>query len=193
MVRVPGVRVRSHEHHDLPQVKGSTDESDARWNSRCWCVLDLGRECRSPAELCWLCGGVWACEPTCLLLWVQLNLVINESVEWSARLRLAIVSRSCTGGSRLSSLLVTPSAQGDVLPYSYWVSAPNPSRIYVEYGSVDQFPSMAGLMGAQAIDGRGITWAVGTADTWRGTTTLRCVEAPRTLVSCWTIASMASR
>jgi hypothetical protein len=32
------------------------------------------------------------------------------------------------------------SAQGNTLPYSYWVSAPNPSRIYVDYGSVDQFP-----------------------------------------------------
>ena len=31
-------------------------------------------------------------------------------------------------------------AQGNVLPYSYWVAAPNPSRVYVEYGSVDQFP-----------------------------------------------------
>jgi hypothetical protein len=29
-------------------------------------------------------------------------------------------------------------AQGQVLPYSYWVSSP--SRIYVEYGSGDQFP-----------------------------------------------------
>lgn len=37
-------------------------------------------------------------------------------------------------------VVTTFSAQGDVLPYSYWVSAPNPSRIYVEYGSVDQFP-----------------------------------------------------
>jgi hypothetical protein len=32
------------------------------------------------------------------------------------------------------------SAQGQVLPYSYWVSAPNPARIYVEYGASDQFP-----------------------------------------------------
>jgi hypothetical protein len=26
-----------------------------------------------------------------------------------------------------------------VLPYSYWVLAPNPSRVYVEYGEIDQF------------------------------------------------------
>lgn len=31
-------------------------------------------------------------------------------------------------------------AQGQVLPYSYWVLAPNPARIYVEYGEIDQFP-----------------------------------------------------
>jgi hypothetical protein len=37
--------------------------------------------------------------------------------------------------------IVTPSqGQGTILPYSYWVSAPNPSRIYVEYGTIDQFP-----------------------------------------------------
>jgi hypothetical protein len=30
--------------------------------------------------------------------------------------------------------------QGAILPYSYWVLAPNPSRIYVEYGTADQFP-----------------------------------------------------
>jgi hypothetical protein len=29
-------------------------------------------------------------------------------------------------------------AQGQVLPYSYWVSSP--ARIYVEYGRADQFP-----------------------------------------------------
>jgi len=29
-------------------------------------------------------------------------------------------------------------AQGQILPYSYWVSSP--SRIYVEYGPGDQFP-----------------------------------------------------
>ena len=42
-------------------------------------------------------------------------------------------------------------------------------------------PSTAGPTGAQAIGGRGITWAVGTAGTWRGTTTLRCVEASKDL------------
>ena len=38
------------------------------------------------------------------------------------------------------SAVSTLSSQNNALPYSYWVSAPNPSRIYVEYGSVDQFP-----------------------------------------------------
>ncbi len=30
--------------------------------------------------------------------------------------------------------------RGQVMPYSYWVSAPQPARIYVEYGANDQFP-----------------------------------------------------
>ncbi len=30
--------------------------------------------------------------------------------------------------------------QRQVMPYSYWVSAPKPARIYVEYGARDQFP-----------------------------------------------------
>jgi hypothetical protein len=30
--------------------------------------------------------------------------------------------------------------QGTILPYSYWVTAPNPARVYVEYGAADQFP-----------------------------------------------------
>ena len=34
---------------------------------------------------------------------------------------------------------ITP-VQGPVLPYSYWVSHPAPSRVYVEYGPGDQFP-----------------------------------------------------
>ena len=37
--------------------------------------------------------------------------------------------------------VVTPfPTQGQVMPYSYWVSAPKPARIYVEYGASDQFP-----------------------------------------------------
>lgn len=32
------------------------------------------------------------------------------------------------------------SSQDNALPYSYWVSAPNPARVYIEYGSFDQFP-----------------------------------------------------
>lgn len=36
--------------------------------------------------------------------------------------------------------MTTISTQGQVLPYSYWVSAPQPARIYVKYGAADQFP-----------------------------------------------------
>jgi hypothetical protein len=39
-----------------------------------------------------------------------------------------------------SPVITTYQAQGPVLPYSYWVSAPHPARIYVEYGATDQFP-----------------------------------------------------
>jgi hypothetical protein len=37
-------------------------------------------------------------------------------------------------------IVTTFPPQGELLPYSYWISAPNPARVYVEYGSVDQFP-----------------------------------------------------
>jgi hypothetical protein len=30
--------------------------------------------------------------------------------------------------------------QAELLPYSYWASAPKPARVYVGYGAVDQFP-----------------------------------------------------
>jgi hypothetical protein len=39
-----------------------------------------------------------------------------------------------------TSVITTFPTQGQVLPYSYWVSAPQPARIYVEYGPSDQFP-----------------------------------------------------
>jgi hypothetical protein len=40
-----------------------------------------------------------------------------------------------------STPVVSPfPGSGQVLPYSYWVSAPAPARIYVAYGAVDQFP-----------------------------------------------------
>ena len=39
-----------------------------------------------------------------------------------------------------TSVITTFPTQGQVLPYSYWVSAPQPARIYVEYGTTDQFP-----------------------------------------------------
>jgi hypothetical protein len=36
--------------------------------------------------------------------------------------------------------MTTLPSQGPVLPYSYWVSAPSPARVYVEYGVGDPFP-----------------------------------------------------
>ena len=59
----------------------------------------------------------------------------------------AIVGQPVASGSLVGSpagfpppVVTTFPAQGNPLPYSYWVSAPNPSRVYVEYGSLDQFP-----------------------------------------------------
>ncbi len=40
----------------------------------------------------------------------------------------------------VAPVVTTYPAQGQVMPYSYWVSAPQPARIYVEYGASDQFP-----------------------------------------------------
>jgi hypothetical protein len=40
----------------------------------------------------------------------------------------------------VTPVVISLPAQGQVLPYSYWVLAPNPSRVYVEYGEIDQFP-----------------------------------------------------
>jgi len=43
-----------------------------------------------------------------------------------------------SGGA--APVVTTFPTQGQVMPYSYWVSAPKPARIYVEYGASDQFP-----------------------------------------------------
>ncbi len=55
-----------------------------------------------------------------------------------------IVGQPISGGlataSPVVSSLTTSPAQGQILPYSYWVSAPQPARMYVEYGAIDQFP-----------------------------------------------------
>lgn len=69
--------------------------------------------------------------------------IIGEPVVTSA-----IVGQPVVSGEVLTALpttyaapiVTTLPAQGQVMPYSYWVSAPNPARIYVEYGAIDQFP-----------------------------------------------------
>jgi len=40
----------------------------------------------------------------------------------------------------LTPVVTSLPAVQQVLPYSYWVLAPNPSRVYVEYGEIDRFP-----------------------------------------------------
>lgn len=42
-------------------------------------------------------------------------------------------------GTYVGATSVSP-AQGQIMPYSYWINYPAPSRVYVEYGSGDQFP-----------------------------------------------------
>ncbi len=54
------------------------------------------------------------------------------------------VGRPVIGGSASAGPITTTfapaPAQGRILPYSYWVTAPQPARIYVQYGANDQFP-----------------------------------------------------
>ena len=59
-----------------------------------------------------------------------------------------LVSRPSISGEVLTAMpAATPAAsavstfpaQGQVFPYSYWASAPQPARVYVEYGASDQF------------------------------------------------------
>jgi len=60
----------------------------------------------------------------------------------------AVVSQPVVSGEVLTALPTTSAApvvttfpaQGQVMPYSYGVSALNPARIYVQYGAIDQFP-----------------------------------------------------
>ena len=56
----------------------------------------------------------------------------------------SLVGQPVVSGEILSAtsspVITTYPAQGPVLPYSYWVTAPQPARIYVEYGATDQFP-----------------------------------------------------
>ena len=42
--------------------------------------------------------------------------------------------------STLAPVVTSFPARQQVLPYSYWVLAPNPSRVYVDYGEIDRFP-----------------------------------------------------
>ena len=50
-----------------------------------------------------------------------------------------VIGGSASAGPITSTSAPTP-AQGQMLPYSYWVTAPQPARIYVQYGANDQFP-----------------------------------------------------
>ena len=65
--------------------------------------------------------------------------VVGQPVVTGGIVGQPINSGVVTGGpvTNAGTTSIAP-AQGQILPYSYWVSSP--SRIYVEYGPVDQFP-----------------------------------------------------
>jgi hypothetical protein len=68
---------------------------------------------------------------------------VRGPVHGSAVVGQPVISRgvlTATPMTYAASIVTTLPAQGQVMPYSYWVSAPNPARIYVEYGAIDQFP-----------------------------------------------------
>jgi hypothetical protein len=66
--------------------------------------------------------------------------LISEPVVAGGSVGLPVVSGEILTAIPTTSVVTTYPAQGQIMPYSYWVLAPQPSRIYVEYGTSDQFP-----------------------------------------------------
>lgn len=85
-----------------------------------------------------------------------------------------IVGQPISGGlataSPVVSSLTTSPAQGQILPYSYWVSAPQPRGCMSSMGRSISSPSRAGPTAVPTIDGPGITWVEAKVDIWRGIT-----------------------
>ncbi len=50
-----------------------------------------------------------------------------------------VIGGSASAGP-ITTIFAPAPAQGRILPYSYWVTTPQPARIYVEYGANDRFP-----------------------------------------------------
>jgi hypothetical protein len=65
--------------------------------------------------------------------------IVNQAMDSGGVMGQPLVSGEVLSATTIPSV-TTFSTQGQVLPYSYWVSAPQPARIYVEYWTTDQFP-----------------------------------------------------
>ncbi len=65
--------------------------------------------------------------------------VIGETIT-SGFVGQPVVGGNVVGAVPTSLGVTNYPAQSSIMPYSYWVSAPQPARIYVEYGSNDHFP-----------------------------------------------------
>jgi len=65
---------------------------------------------------------------------------IGEPIVSGGSVGLPVVSGEVLTAIPTTPVVTTFPTQGQVMPYSYWVSAPKPARLYVEYGASDQFP-----------------------------------------------------
>jgi hypothetical protein len=63
----------------------------------------------------------------------------SMQVGFVAALAFFVVGVDETEAQQFAPMVTSYPAQGQVMPYSYWVSAPQPARVYVEYGANDQF------------------------------------------------------
>src|SRR6516164_9038753 len=64
--------------------------------------------------------------------------IVGEPVFTGGTVGQPVVAGEVVGQPMIGGTTSVLPAQGQVLPYSYWVSSP--ARIYVEYGRADQFP-----------------------------------------------------
>ena len=74
---------------------------------------------------------------TCASGPVSVGSVLSQAVPSGGIVGQSVVSRGFP--TTATPGVASYSTQGQILPYSYWVTAPQPARIYVEYGATDQF------------------------------------------------------
>jgi hypothetical protein len=101
-------------------------------------IADSSVEAQQPCGGCPAAGGLVISEPLGIGTAMVGQPAVTEGVvaaPWMTSDRLIDVG--ATSVTPVSSVFP---AQGQVLPYSYWVTAPAPARIYVTYGGIDQFP-----------------------------------------------------